>query len=468
MQLLYVLSLLFFRINLILCRQSSVNSAAEALLDGFADTYWSGSNWKGASSWTGDIASRLMVNHLAFLQYEDHRDRVDNVFIKIVSRSLSRWTILQYLTQGYDDFGWTIFCLLDILRYTYLYEERYPKSDVVDRLPVLRNRVAFRAAFLHDIMEDSWSPELCGGGAEWKVRGRKLSLWPSLDFGGVYKNSITNHLYNSNNAQIYNASLERPRPTEITEVSLYYLRWGWKLIRPAFGWPRSHIKPFDFADEEFIQRAKAGLQWMAQAQLLTNDSLYMDGQRLRFSQSSPTEPLKVTCDATVQGIYTYNQVASIRAQRYMSRATGDAELIEEGHKAIRTLITSSYSGELGWNGILEDTCDRFSNCTQDMQIFKGLPFLDIKNYCEPVDWLDRDVQVTHRRNCSTYQPWIDANAAAAYGTVDQSNRFSCYWGSNSTVIDQINPVRSIETQVAGLSVLLTALWFNEQFNSTDS
>ena len=195
---------------------------------------------------------------------------------------------------------------------------------------------------------------------------------------------------------------------------------------------------------------------MEQEQLLTNESLYIDGQRLRFVQNAPKERPKLLCDAIVKAFFTYNQVTGIRAHRYLSRATGDTKVIQWGHLAIQNLISSTYNGRLGSNGILEDTCDRFGNCTQDMQIFKGLPFLDIKNYCESVTWADTELQTAHHRNCSSYRSWINRNAAAAYATVNQLSQFGGYWGLNSTGSDEKAQARSIETQVAGLSVLLTS------------
>ncbi|KIW86670.1 uncharacterized protein Z519_12725 [Cladophialophora bantiana CBS 173.52] len=448
----------------VFARQPPSDPNIHILFDDFFQSYWKDSNWKGASSWTGDSASNLMVNYLTTLEHNDHRHKVDDIFIKIVSRSLNQWTLLQYLTQGYDDFGWTVFCLLEMLRYSYQYEERYPDSIVIDRLPILRKRFAFRAAFLHDAMKDSWSTELCGGGAEWKVRARRLSLWPSLDFSGIYKNSITNHLYNSNNAQIYNASSGQPRPYEINELSLHYLRLMLKLIRPVLGWPRAQFQYFNFTDTDLIYRTIEGIKWMEQAHLLTNESLYIDGQRLRFTQDTPNERPKLSCDASVKTLYTYNQVAGIRALRYLSLATSDSKPISQGHQAIQNLISSTYNGRLGSNGILEDICDRFGNCTQDMQIFKGLPFLDIKNYCEPIEWANKEVQASHRKHCSSYRGWINGNAAAAYATVDQSGKFGGYWGLNSTESNEMTQKQSIETQVAGLSVLLTSSWFNKKFS----
>jgi hypothetical protein len=453
----------FTCVSLVRGAQLPHSATIASLLEDFAKSHWRKGNWKGASSWTGDNASRLMINYLTSLDQNDDHGQVDDIFIQITSRALNRWTILQYLTQGYDDFGWTTFCLLDLLDYTYQYETRYPRSKLVYRLPLLRKRVIFRAAFLHDVMEDSWSPEICGGGAEWKVRGRKLSLWPSVDLAGLYKNSITNHLYNANNAHIYNATRERPQPIEITEVYLYYVRLCWKLIRPAFGWSRSALQAFSFTDQDLIRRAQSGLEWMAGAQLLTNDSLYMDGQRLRFRQDSPVGRLELTCDATVHGLFTYNQVAGIRARRHISRATGDVVQISIGHREIQNLIRATYSGRLGSSGILEDACDRFGNCTQDMQIFKGLPFLDIKNFCESVEWLDETLQAEHLGNCTQYRTWIETNAAAAMATVDASGRFGGYWGSEAMDNSSLKQTRSIETQVAGLAVVLTSSWFDHRF-----
>ena len=202
---------------------------------------------------------------------------------------------------------------------------------------------------------------------------------------------------------------------------------------------------------------------MAGAQLLTNDSLYIDGQRLRFVQSMPTKRLEMTYDATVHTLFTYNQLAGVRARRHISRATRDAMSIRLGHQEIKNLIRATYHGRLGFRGILEDVCDRFDNCTQDMQVFKGLPLLDIKNFCEPVDWLNKDFQIAHLKNCTGYRSWVDINAAAAFATIDNSGRFGGYWGFISTKNSSMNQIRSIETQVAGLAALLTSSWFSQRF-----
>ena len=458
--------LAFFMILSILIKSTfsqplSHNSSIHSRFDEFFQTHWKHDNWKGASTWTGDVTTRLTINYLFFLA-DDKHSQVDKIFTRIVSRSLNRWTLLQYFTQGYDDFGWTVFSLLEILRYTHHYEERYPHSSVIYRLPIIRKRLVFRAAFLHDTMQDSWSTELCGGGAEWKVRGRKHSLWPALDFGGVYKNSITNHLYNANSAQIFNASVSQPIPSEITELGLHYVRLFWKSTRPFFGWPRGRLRYFNFADMNILYQAINGLKWMKESHLLTDDSLYMDGKRPRYTQSVPEERPEALCDAIVPTLFTYNQVSGIRALRYLSRVSRNAQLIEQGHDAIQALINSTYHGRLGSHGILEDVCDKFGNCTQDMQVFKALPFLDISNYCEPVEWLDREVQTLHRRRCSDYCPWIEMNAAAAQKTIDISGRFGGYWGSDST--QRPVQLRSLETHVAGLSVLLSSAWFKNNFS----
>ncbi|KIW09726.1 hypothetical protein PV08_12010 [Exophiala spinifera] len=254
------------------------------------------------------------------------------------------------------------------------------------------------------------------------------SPWPSLTLSKVYKNSIRNHLYNANNAQIFNLSLSRPCPYDITEVSLQYFRLAWKLFRPVFGWPKSRAQLVDFDDPDFIRRALECLQGMEQSQLLTNDSLYMDEKRPRFVQASPDERPSVLCDATVRTLFTYNQLAGLRALRYLSQANGDLPILSQGHAMIRDLVTAAYNGSLGWNGIIQDRCDRFSNCTQDIEIFKGLPFIDIKDFCEVLDYVGPDIKDSRRKNCSSYRLWIRRNAAISYGTVDQLGDFGSYWG----------------------------------------
>ncbi|KIW36660.1 uncharacterized protein PV06_11078 [Exophiala oligosperma] len=331
------------------------------------------------------------------------------------------------------------FILLKIIRYLDWDEKRFPNSSVMQRHPNLHRQLTFQAAFLHDVMKNSWSVDLYEGGAEWKVRVWRLNVWPSLTLSRVNKNSITNHLYNANNAQI----------STYLQVDL----------APTTSQNHAHLA--DFNDPDFIRPTSEGLQWMEQSQLLTNDSLYVDGKRSRFVQASPDEWPTVLCDATVRTLFTYNQLAGIQALRYLSRANEDLSILGQCHGIIRNLIMSTYDGRLGLNGIIQDHCDRFSNCTQDMQIFKGLPFLDIKGFCEKLDYVGPDVQASHRKNCSSYREWIRRNAAAAHGTVNQLGDFGSYWGSDP--LNHVEQVRSIETQVAGPSVMLISAWFEKNF-----
>lgn len=142
-----------------------------------------------------------MVSYLSSQSELENHGKVDEILMRITSRSLNAWKLVQYLTQANDDFGWTVAFLLEILDYTYEYEMRYPDTRIAARLPVL----AFRAAFFHDLMIESWTPDLCHRGAEWYVRTRWRFVWPSLGARDIYKNAITNHLYNGNNEQICNA-----------------------------------------------------------------------------------------------------------------------------------------------------------------------------------------------------------------------------------------------------------------------
>lgn len=176
------------------------NSTFDLACRDFVQRYWKGNNWKGASTWTGDNASRLVISYLDMMGSNESQEECDDILGKVVSRSLNVWTLLQYLTQGYDDFGWTTFILLEIIRHLERHEKRFPNSSIMQRHPNLHRRLTFRAAFLHDAVKDSWSMDLYGGRAKWKVRVWRLDVWPSLSLSRVYKNSITNHLYNANNA----------------------------------------------------------------------------------------------------------------------------------------------------------------------------------------------------------------------------------------------------------------------------
>jgi hypothetical protein len=440
--------------------KTAQNPNIEDLVNDFISVYWDKGDWDGASSWTGDVMSRLMVSYLSSRDGLGNLSKVDEIFTHITSRSLNAWTLVQYLTQANDDFGWTVALILEILEYTHEYEKRYPHSSVAVRLPVLQNRLAFRAGFLHDVMVESWTPELCDGGAEWQVRTRKRFVWPSVGIRGIYKNTITNHLYNGNNAQIYNAYPHGAFPVNVTEIAVHVLRILWKIVRPLFGWPRSHLQPFNFADKFLLRRAAEGLKWMDQAKLLTNDSLFIDGLRPRFKQLSPEEHSAVSCDIRSESIFTYNQVAGLRALKFLFRATGKNKLLRDGHQAIQNLIYATNSGRMGWNGILEETCDWYGNCSQDMQAFKGVVFLEIQGYCGDLSSkTTHKLQAWHENHCRQYTPWIRTNAAAARSTMDDQGQFGGYWGRNHSSSSEQARGRTVETQLSGLAAQLTLSFF---------
>lgn len=451
-------------------RQSSTenetqqNLRIEEVFDDFLFVYWGKVGWKGASSWTGDVLSRLMVAYVSSLSNSGNHSKVDEIFTHIASRSLNTWTLVQYLTQANDDFGWTVALLLEILEYTYEYEKRYPDSSIAVRLPILRSRLAFRAAFLHDLMMESWTTEFCHGGAEWYVRTRRRFVWPSLGAQDVYKNTITNHLYNANNAQMYNAYRNAVFPVDVTEIAVYGLRISGKIIRPLFGGSRSKLHLVQFTDIVLLKKAIQGVEWMRQAELLTNDSLYNDGIRPHFKQSSPDRRPVVVCDVRGEAVFTYNQVAGLRALYFLSKATGEDVHLRAGHHAIQNLIGGTFSGALGWNGILEEKCDRYGNCSQDMQAFKGVVFLEIQRFCRTTGGATDEIQVWHVSQCQQYTPWIRKNVAAARLTMDRRGKFGGYWGSDHAEHGDIGRGRTVETQFSGLAAEFALSFFEQSFS----
>ncbi|KAK5042909.1 hypothetical protein LTR84_012025 [Exophiala bonariae] len=437
----------------------------EERFDDFILAYWAKGGWKGASSWTGDVLSRLMVSYLSSQGEVANHSKVNEIFAHVVSRSLSAWTLIQYLTQANDDFGWTVALLLEILEYTHEYEKRYPDTSSSARLPILRGRLAFRAAFLHDLMIESWTAELCHGGAEWYVRTRRRFVWPSLGVREIYKNTITNHLYNGNNAQIYNAYDGAVFPVGVIEIAVHGLRVLGKIIRPLFGGSRGHLRLFQFADVALLGRATKGINWMDQTDLLTEDSLYVDGIRPRFKQFSPDTSPTVVCDVRGEAVFTYNQVAGLRALYFLTQATGKGEFLRNGHHAIQNLIDATISGNLGWDGILEENCDRPGNCSQDMQAFKGVVFLEVQRYCRAISGdATREIRAWHVDQCRQYTPWIRTNAAAARSTIDNKGAFGGYWGIKHVNHSQGGRGRTIETQFSGLAAQLALSFFEKSFS----
>lgn len=109
-------------------------------------------------------------------------------------------------------------------------------------------------------MIESWTPNLCHGGAEWHVRTRRRLIWPSLGTRDIYKNTITNHLYNGNNAQICNAYQGEVFPTDMTEIVVHGPRVLGKIICPLYGGSRGHLRLFQFADVTLVGRATHGIK----------------------------------------------------------------------------------------------------------------------------------------------------------------------------------------------------------------
>jgi hypothetical protein len=441
--------------------EASLKPSTVELFNHFFSIYWEHDSWRGTNGWTGDAISRLMVTYLSSQQHHLNQSDVEVVFTHIASRSLNAWTLLQYLTQANDDFGWTVVLLLDTLQYTHKYAELYPHSDVAARLPILRNRLAFRAGFLHDVMAESWTPEFCQGGVEWYVRPRRRILWPSLYAREIYKNTITNHLYNGNNAQIYKAHRIKAFPVGVTEIAVYGVRNIWKVIRPALGWPKSYLQPFDFADIDLLRKATEGIEWVDQAGLMTNKSLYVDGIRPRFRQASPETESTAICDVRDESIYTYNQVAGLRALYFLSRNSIGDTYLRKGHRKVQNLIDATSSGSLGWNGILEERCDKHGNCSQDMQAFKGVVFLELQNFCGANSGvMNYDTRSWHTNQCRLYTPWVRINAIAAISTLDKEGRFGGYWGLNHSSVADNGRGRTVETQFSALAAQLALLVFD--------
>ena len=435
----------------------------------FVIRYWKKNTWHGASAWTSDLTDRILIRYLRhLLKSQDISNAkifeyTDLTFTKIVNRALTRNMMFEYFTQANDDFGWVTSKSLDAIEFSYEYETSNPNSAISPLFPQIRNRLAFRASFFHDIVQDSWTTEYCGGGVEWLQHTIENTVWPTLVSRTIFKNTITNHLYVSNCAQIYKAYPGIGRPVELTEVAISNIRSLWKRVRVVFGWDRFH-QDFNFQDISLLDQASRGLLWMHNAGFLTEDLLYGDGLRLSTTQrTGRATRVRIACDLKDNTIYSYNQLAGLRALKRLFEINGNYSLLEEGHATISNFIRATRSGPFGSQGILQDTCDQKATCDQDAQAFKGSTFVDLIDFCQQLQRSNVTEEAIghHEKNCRSYQPFVEKNARAAYSSKDNEGNFGGAWMPNSEDVNERGRGRSIETQISALAVLAAKLAFDK-------
>lgn len=245
----------------------------------------------------------------------------------------------------------------------------------------------------------------------------------------------------------YKAYQIKAFPVGVTEIAVYGVR---------------NLQSFDFADIELLRKATEGIEWVDQAGLMTNKSLYVDGIRPRFRQASPEAESTAICDVRGESIYTYNRVAGLRALYFfLSRNSIEQKYLRKGHRTVQNLIDATSSGILGWNGILEERCDKHGNCSQDMQAFKGVVFLELQNFCGANSGVMKyDTRSWHTNQCRLYTPWVRMNAIAATSTMDREGRFGGYWGLNHSIVADNGRGWMVETQFSALAAQLALLVFD--------
>ena len=434
------------------------------LFENFYDDHWRYEEWYGVNGWIADLIDRTMIRYLRFLSMSESANEtkvklfINKTFERMVNRALAHGYILGYISNTYDDFGWREAVLLDLLQFT----QEFKDTSLVQykhQISIVQQRLAFRASYFHRQLEDSWSLEFCNGGAEWQQRPRRNSPWPALYSGEIYKNTITNHLYVSNCVQIYKAWGKRTTPSDLSEIITDKIWWVWQSVRPVFGW-KSSPADFRFNDSQLLDRASEGLLWLESANLLSHDSLYVDGQRLQAYQEGSRElPPQFRCNLRNNAVFTYNQLSILRARRGLFLIHGNVQTLYTAHREISNLILATRSGRLGVDGILEEPCEQTGDCDSNMQFFKSATALDLIDMCRPLeDSLSEDAKAYHVSKCLSYAPFVEANTMAAYSFLNDNGEFPYTWNPRLNTTDK---GRNLQTQLSGLAIVTANLFFDQ-------
>ncbi|KAJ9625704.1 hypothetical protein H2203_004465 [Taxawa tesnikishii (nom. ined.)] len=335
--------------------------------------------------------------------------------------------------EAYDDMLWVVLGWLETVRFVV--------DHALDNAPPLSpswhgsqwvGTFAHRARVFYDIASRGWDTKLCGGGMTWN---------PNL---APYKNAITNQLFIT------------------SSINMYFYFPGDNNSFPFI----AHNSGSEYSSEHFphdskyLKAAADAYSWLKDSNMTNHLGLYVDGFHIRgWNRNGSTGTGK--CDVRNEVVYTYNQGVILSGLRKLWEATGDTMYLEDGYDLIHNVIfatgwnldksdvfsnppSDQWSG-LGRNGIMEELCDHTGSCDQNGQTFKGIYFLHLAGFCEPLpskrlipgksNAASRELAHRHRSECMSYRPWVDRNAKAALSTRDEERRFGMWWGQKFNPAD---------------------------------
>ena len=320
--------------------------------------------------------------------------------------------------QAYDDMLWVVLGWLDGVRLVEGHSGgHFSARDEGMNLTWYGGRFvpgfAHRARIFWELAAEGWDEELCGGGMVW-------SPWLT-----PYKNAITNQLFIAASVDMY---LYFPGDDN-----------GFPFVGAGEKLPKRH-------DSKFLEAAVKGYDWLMDSNMTDDRGLFFDGFHVRGWSKNGNGTGK--CDVPDKMVYTYNQGVILSAHRGLWSATGRLDYLTAGHGLIRNVVAATgwsiednavvaaeWSG-LGRNGVLEDACDSGGYCSQDGQTFKGIFFHHLTVFCQPLPLepqkppfhkADRFTASLHLQSCLDYLPWVQRNADAAIGTMNDDGVFGMWW-----------------------------------------
>ena len=418
---------------------------------------WQGT-WPDAIDWTRAVmGTQISATLHALTSYPEYSatrdysgDRDTSVGENLINRYFTHLTSFYFgenafdlRTQAYDDMLWVVLGWLESIKFINLHSDLHHSASHGNSTSSWYGRqfipsFAHRARLFYDLASHGWDTSLCGGGMLWS---------PYL---APYKNAITNQLFITASISMY---LNFPGDENTSPFIM-------KTPREA---QNEEIPPAKAHDEKYLTAAVNAYKWLKTSNMTNSKGLYTDGFHIQgWRGGGPNGSIgSGRCDVRDEQVYTYNQGVLLSGLRGLWTATGTQEYLEDGHALIRNVIAATgwhhgsseprseqrWAG-IGQNGILEEACDAYGDCSQNGQTFKGIFFHHLSVFCkalpveppgdddvimdvktESITWkANKELAGLHRRSCLEYRPWVQRNAEAAYGTRDENGEYGMWWG----------------------------------------
>lgn len=236
-------------------------------------------------------------------------------------------------------------------------------------LPEYADLFYSRAKEFYELASEGWDTTLCAGGMLWS---------PYLQ---PYKNAVTNELY----------------------------------IAASIGMYLHHPE----GSKRHLEAAVKAHRWLSQSGMRNEQGLYCDGFHMTHRR----------CTDLNRMLYTYNQGILLSALRGLFDATKDELYVMEAVQ----LVEDMRSGEMVWDGVVEEKCDPAGFCNQDGQMFKGIYFLHLQQLCK--DWSNprkgNKLPKLLTEKCGDWKEWVKGNMDAALRSRSKAGIAGMWWNAPS-------------------------------------